>query len=64
MTSAWLSGMLHIEEFIDTDTERTLFSLQRYFSLDNGILKYSKCLADVSTGIAEATLMFVWDGWL
>lgn len=57
--------MLHIEEFIDTDTECTLFSLQRYFSLDEGILKYSKCLADVSIkGIAEGTLMFVLGGWL
>lgn len=60
MTSDWLSGMLHIEEFLDPDTECTLFSLQRYFSLDKGILKYSKCLADVSIkGIAEGTLMFV-----
>lgn len=48
MTSDSLSGMLHIEEFIDTDTECTLFSLQRYFSLDKGILKYGKCIADVS----------------
>lgn len=55
--------MLYVEEFLDT--ERTLFSLQRYFSLDKGILKYSKCLNDVSiTGIAEGTLMFVLDGWL
>lgn len=55
-TSDWLSGMLHIEEFLDTDTDHTLFSLQRYFSLDNGILKYSKCLTDVSIkGIAEGS---------
>lgn len=48
--------MLHIEEFIDPDTECPLFSLQRYFSLDKGILKYSKCIADVSIKrIAEGT---------
>lgn len=54
-----------MEEFIDTDAERPLFSLQRYFSLDDGILKYSKCLADVSIkGTAEGILMFVLGGWL
>lgn len=51
MTSDLLSGMLHTEEFIDTDTDCTLFSLQRYFSLDKGILKYGKCIADVSIKI-------------
>lgn len=40
--------MLHIEEFIDADTDCTLFSLQRYFSLSKGMLKYGKCIADVS----------------
>lgn len=51
MTSDLLSGMLHTEEFIDADTDWALFSLQRYFSLDKGILKYGKCIADVSIKI-------------
>lgn len=53
MTSDLLSAMLHTEGFIGTDTDCALFCLQRYFSLDKGILKYGKCIADVSIKICQ-----------